>query len=337
MEAPPVQYVTTSDACRIAYTVCGEGMPLVLTPGTFSHVQIYWEAESWLRPWLHGLATRFRLIQYDGRGQGLSTRGLREDTSESALRQDLETLADHLKLDHFHLMAREWTGHVAAHYAARHPERVSSLILSCMNVANTDWSRGIYDVFASQNWDSFLRIILSVNQFEEQTRSLERLKRTITQADWAIRITALSDSDLTDVLAEIKAPTLVFHTRDRVQLPIEESAKLAARIPNARMVVLDGTAPLGDATQGMQAIEAFLADLPVAAEETRSDGLSDGLSARELEVLRLVAAGKSNAQIADELVISQNTVIRHVSNIFAKTGVANRAQAGAYARDHGIV
>jgi DNA-binding NarL/FixJ family response regulator len=55
-----------------------------------------------------------------------------------------------------------------------------------------------------------------------------------------------------------------------------------------------------------------------------------------LEVLRCLAAGKSNTQIADELVISQNTVIRHVSNIFAKTGVTNRAQAAIYARDRGI-
>jgi DNA-binding NarL/FixJ family response regulator len=60
------------------------------------------------------------------------------------------------------------------------------------------------------------------------------------------------------------------------------------------------------------------------------------LSHREIEVLRLVAAGRSNGQIAGELVISQNTVIRHVSNIFAKTGVANRTEASVYARDHGI-
>jgi DNA-binding NarL/FixJ family response regulator len=62
----------------------------------------------------------------------------------------------------------------------------------------------------------------------------------------------------------------------------------------------------------------------------------DRLSTREVEVLRLVAAGKSNAEIADELVISVNTVRRHVSNIFDKTGAANRAQATAYAKDHGI-
>jgi DNA-binding NarL/FixJ family response regulator len=62
-----------------------------------------------------------------------------------------------------------------------------------------------------------------------------------------------------------------------------------------------------------------------------------GLSSREVEVLRLVAAGRSNAQIADELVISQNTVIRHVSNIFAKIGAANRAEAASYATRNGIV
>ena len=62
----------------------------------------------------------------------------------------------------------------------------------------------------------------------------------------------------------------------------------------------------------------------------------DGLSSREIEVLRLVAAGRSNQQIADELVISVNTVNRHLSNIFDKIGVANRAQATAYAKDHGL-
>jgi DNA-binding NarL/FixJ family response regulator len=55
-----------------------------------------------------------------------------------------------------------------------------------------------------------------------------------------------------------------------------------------------------------------------------------------VEILRLVAVGKINQEIADELVISVNTVRRHVSNILDKTGVANRAQAVAYARDHGI-
>jgi DNA-binding CsgD family transcriptional regulator len=62
-----------------------------------------------------------------------------------------------------------------------------------------------------------------------------------------------------------------------------------------------------------------------------------GLSEREVEVLRLIAAGRSNQQIAEALVISHNTVIRHVSNIFGKTGAANRTEAAAYATHHGLL
>jgi DNA-binding NarL/FixJ family response regulator len=64
---------------------------------------------------------------------------------------------------------------------------------------------------------------------------------------------------------------------------------------------------------------------------------SGGLSEREVEVLRLVAAGRSNQQIADTLVISPNTVLRHISNIFRKTGAANRVEAASYASRHGLL
>jgi DNA-binding CsgD family transcriptional regulator len=61
-----------------------------------------------------------------------------------------------------------------------------------------------------------------------------------------------------------------------------------------------------------------------------------GLTGREVEVLRLIAAGHSNRAIAEALFISPNTVLHHVSNIFAKTGVANRAEAAAYATRQGL-
>ena len=61
------------------------------------------------------------------------------------------------------------------------------------------------------------------------------------------------------------------------------------------------------------------------------------LSAREIEVLRLLAAGKSNPEIAEALVISRNTVYRHTSHIFTKLGVTNRTEAATYAQRHGLV
>ena len=62
----------------------------------------------------------------------------------------------------------------------------------------------------------------------------------------------------------------------------------------------------------------------------------DGLTEREVEVLRLVATGKSNLQIAEELFISARTVARHVSNIFTKIDVLNRTEAAAYAARHDL-
>jgi DNA-binding CsgD family transcriptional regulator len=89
---------------------------------------------------------------------------------------------------------------------------------------------------------------------------------------------------------------------------------------------------------GMQpALErAMLLQSGRPAVEPREPAYPGGLSSREVEVLRLLAAGRSNQQIANELVISLNTVRRHVSNIFDKTGAANRVEAATFARDHGI-
>jgi DNA-binding NarL/FixJ family response regulator len=83
--------------------------------------------------------------------------------------------------------------------------------------------------------------------------------------------------------------------------------------------------------------------LGAAPDLSRVDGLmsapavTDGLSAREKEVLILLAAGKTNRVIAAELFISQKTVARHVSNIFTKLALSSRAEATAYAFKHGLV
>jgi DNA-binding NarL/FixJ family response regulator len=116
-------------------------------------------------------------------------------------------------------------------------------------------------------------------------------------------------------------------------------------IPNARLVLFDDGRQIGGLTtdsgdppaatamidffEGLTSQEAHVATSPTG-------GIEGVLSAREVEVLRLLAAGKSNQEIADELVISVNTVIRHVSNVFGKTGVTNRAQATAYAMRNGL-
>ena len=105
MELPPVQYVTTSDSFNIAYAVSGEGRPFVLMPQPHSHIQLYWTKDTFVRPWLEGLASRFRLVQYDGRGQGMSSRGLPENLALDDFGRDLEAVVERLRLHDFVLMA----------------------------------------------------------------------------------------------------------------------------------------------------------------------------------------------------------------------------------------
>jgi DNA-binding CsgD family transcriptional regulator len=169
------------------------------------------------------------------------------------------------------------------------------------------------------------------------------LRDSIRQEDFLLQYRAISESPGDDMLRKLTVPTMVMATRDE-SLPMgreEEAKRIAAIIPNSRLVLFDdihgGFEPSSEgAPSAITAIQRFLGELPDAAPDTAAASDLAGLSGREVEVLRLLAAGQSNQQIADALVISQNTVIRHVSNIFDKIGVANRAQATAYAKDHGI-
>jgi DNA-binding CsgD family transcriptional regulator len=131
----------------------------------------------------------------------------------------------------------------------------------------------------------------------------------------------------------LRSKTLIIHPREMTMAPAESSMQLAARI-GAELALIDGTGNFGDVSQGVQAIERFVAGAHGPAASAVAS--SSGLSAREVDVLRLIAAGRSNAQIAETLVISPNTVGRHVSNIFDKIGATNRAEATAYAMRNGL-
>ena len=156
--------------------------------------------------------------------------------------------------------------------------------------------------------------------------------------------------DVLPILQQIQAPTLILHARDDAQVPFEQGRQLAALIPGSRFVGLDGRNHLLLESEpawrvALKEVRDFLnpvaerSDAATATEPVDARPPSPtpaGLTAREVEVLRLIAAGRSNRAIADELFITTNTVANHVKNILSKTASENRTEAAAFAVEHGL-
>jgi len=148
-------------------------------------------------------------------------------------------------------------------------------------------------------------------------------------------------TDVRDVLGQISAPTLVLHRSEDHVVPIGLGRALAALIPAAHFQTLEGHFHLpwlGDRGEVLQAAGAFLGFTPPPAkDEGRGAEQPVTLTARETEVLRLVAEGLNDSGIAERLVLSSHTVHRHVANIRTRLGAPSRAAAAAYAARQGLI
>jgi len=153
---------------------------------------------------------------------------------------------------------------------------------------------------------------------------------------------AASATDVSAELGRVVAPALVLHRKEMSQIPVDVARELADRLPRGRLAILAGSQPalFVDDPQGTARMLAdFFCDgvIPSAAGLGPASGAAEGLSRREVEVLRLVAGGESNSEIARRLGLSPHTVERHVANIYRKIDARGRADATAYALRHGLV
>jgi DNA-binding NarL/FixJ family response regulator len=151
----------------------------------------------------------------------------------------------------------------------------------------------------------------------EATREI----RTALPQTQVLVLTTYADDD--SVFPALRAGALGYLTKDASAEEIERAIRAVA----AGETHLDPTV--------QQRLVAAIGD-PSAEPATSDKELDEDLTPRELEVLRLIAAGLSNAEIADALVVSGATVKTHVNRIFYKTGVRDRAQAVRYAYERGI-
>jgi DNA-binding NarL/FixJ family response regulator len=189
------------------------------------------------------------------------------------------------------------------------------------------------------DWELFTetaaRYILQWSNEDIARQAAPILRECVTQESAQALLAAAVEFDVTDLLPQVTAPTLVIHNQ---QFPVEVAIarNIASRIPDARLAAvedLDSIIPtaIEFLREGGEQIPHDPVEDGGSEGSIGATGYPAGLTGREVEVLRLVAAGKSNREIAEELVISSNTVDRHVSHILGKIGAANRAEAVAYA------
>ena len=226
---------------------------MVKTATFLSHLEADWESPVW-RHLLQALSKYHSLIRYDDRGTGLSDRR-GADLSFDSWVIDLETVVDAVGLEKFDLYGQSQGGPVAVAYAARHPERVSRLILmgtyargwlnrdlneeqreeeTLISLMRVGWGR------ENPTFRQFFATQLMPDATHDQMQSLNELMRISADPKVAVKLEReMHRTDVQDLVAKVSVPTLVMHARDDASVPFEEGRRLAALIPNAQFIALD--------------------------------------------------------------------------------------------------
>jgi len=353
--AEQIRFCTSRDGARIAYATCGSGPPLVWAAHWVHHLELDWNSPVW-RPWLSLLTRRHTLIRYDMRGCGLSDREGIEFSFEEFV-EDLEAVIEAAGLEQFVLFGTVNGAAISMTYAVRHPDRVSHLVLYAGYVRNklagSPTPREVEEAQArlkvmelgwpndTPAYGQFFTSLHMPDASAEQFQSFNDLvRRTTSPANAVALLQAFFRIDVREIVPKVRCPTLVLHARGDSIIQFEEGRAVAGLIPGARFVPLESrnhvlldTEPAWQ--QLVDALNDFLPALP-SSQAGSGELAFDELSAREHQVLELVAQGLDNTTIGERLHISERTARNYVSTILDKLGINTRAQAIVRAREAGF-
>ena len=330
---PAISYLNDRQGRSVAYSVIGSGPSLVCDTGFVSHLEAQWEFRPYRR-FFEALARSRAVVRYDLPGLGLGDPSGRVVDFEDDVAV-LEDLVTGLDLPRFDLFGASQAAPVMVAYAARHPDRVNRLILfggyargselspppmqaALLHLIEAHWgvaSKTLADIFmrgadetAQQAWAAVTRVAATP---EAAVRRMSECFRT----------------DVSALLPAVAAPTLVIHRRDDKNVAFQHGRELAAGIPGANFVALEGEAHIwyvGDMESVLAPILAFLGD------KRRRPRSRVDLSPREREVAALITRGLSNGEIAVRLGISERTAEAHAEHIRDKLGFHSRSQIAAW-------
>lgn len=274
---PPRQHIAfckAADGVRLAYAVAGEGPPLVRAANWMTHLGYDIESPVW-KHWVRDLSNNRQFIRYDERGCGLSDWDATEFTFDDWV-TDLESVVEALGLQRFPLLGVSQGGAVAVAYAARHPEKVSRLVLCsayargrAVRASGEDEKRAAaLDLeLARVGWgrdDPAFRQVFAAQFIPDGTRAdwaaFDQLQRRTTSPENAVRfLEEFGRIDVRDLAREVSCPTLIMHSRDDHRVPLRYGEELASLIPNSRLVALSSNNHLLTATES--AWQVFRAEI----------------------------------------------------------------------------
>lgn len=250
-----IHFCQTKDGIQLAYSRMGRGLPLVKTGNWMTHIESDFESPIW-RSFYRELSRHHTFYRYDARGNGLSDREVQDVTFEHFV-DDLEAVVDAAGIERFALLGMSQGCAVSIAYAVRHPDRVSHLIL--LGGYAVGWKKRARTEAEKEAGEAMLTLMrvgwgqenpafrqMFTSQFipgatKEQADWFNEFQRVSTSpADAARNLLANGDVDVTSLLSQVRAPTLVMHARLDARVPFEAGRRMAAGIPGARLVPLEG-------------------------------------------------------------------------------------------------
>jgi class 3 adenylate cyclase/pimeloyl-ACP methyl ester carboxylesterase len=263
---PQVRFCTSADGTRIAYATMGDGPPLIFVPPWAAVIGRDWEYPD-SRASLESAAGSRQLVSFDRRGVGASQREV-DDFSLEAQVADLAAVADHLGLEQFDLWGQLDGAAISVAYAVEHPERLSRLVLwsaysSGVEIVRPGATRGLVELIHG-SWGLARRAIASVifpsGPSELQTWFSDGLRRSVSPGVAVEHVEFYGTVDVGPLLPRVRAPTMVLHRRGNRDAPISAGTAVAALIPDALFITLEGDidhAFLGD-TSYLETVTRFL-------------------------------------------------------------------------------
>ena len=283
MQQQPIHFARASDGVTIAYTTHGTGMPLLVTPGWVSHLEMDLENPRYVQ-FLEGLADqrKRRLVRFDFRGTGLSDREVTSLSNEDRAR-DFEAIVDHLGLDKVAIFSWSMSGPAAIIYAATHPEKVSHLILYATYARSFETGRealgrALVDLIRA-DWRIGSRAIVDFvypHGKREMPEDFTAYTRAAASGEVAASLLeeAFFQTDIRQYLDRLTMPTLVLHRRDDQAFPMAAGRELASLLPHAHFIPLPGEVHIpydGNTAAILDAVSDFLSAGDHHAAATAAD------------------------------------------------------------------